>query len=59
MSDATTTRQDAMRWQEEATRKRRSLPAGLLPRLALGLSGAALAGLNVLLYLEDGALRAP
>ncbi|MEQ8827376.1 MAG: hypothetical protein RIC82_06330, partial [Parvibaculum sp.] len=59
MSDATTTRQDAIRWQEEAgTRKRRSLPAGLLPRLALGLSGAALAALNVLLYVEDGASRA-
>ena len=59
MSDATTTRHEAMRWQEEAaTRKRRTLPAGLLPRLALGLSGAALAALNVLLYVEDGSSRA-
>ena len=59
MSDVTTTRQEAVSWQEKtATRKRRSLPAGLLPRLALGLSGAALAALNVLLYVQDGPSRA-
>ncbi len=57
MSDATTTRQDAMKWREAASRRRRTLPAGLLPRLALGVSGVALAALNVALYLQDGMSR--
>jgi len=58
MSDATTTRQDAMKWREAAGRRRRALPAGLLPRLALGISGLALAALNVALYAQDGLSRA-
>ena len=58
MSDATTTRQDAMKWREAAGRRRRTLPAGLLPRLALGVSGVALATLNVALYAQDGMSRA-
>src|SRR5690606_5478165 len=59
MSDATTTRQDAMRWQEEtATRKRRTLPAGLLPRLLVGVSGLGLVALNAGLYFQDGTSRA-
>jgi len=58
MSDATTTRHDAMKWREATGRRRRALPAGLLPRLALGVSGVALATLNVALYAEDGLSRA-
>jgi two-component system, cell cycle sensor histidine kinase PleC len=58
MSDATTTRQDAMKWREAAGRRRRTLPAGLLPRLALGVSGLALAALNVTLYAQEGMSRA-
>ena len=56
MSDATT-RQDAMKWREVASQRRRTLPSGLLPRLALGVSGLALAALNVALYLQDGMSR--
>ncbi|MEQ8267694.1 MAG: ATP-binding protein [Parvibaculum sp.] len=58
MTDATTTRQDVMKWQEGAQRRRRGLPAGLLPRLALGVSGFALAVLNAVLYAQDGGSRA-
>lgn len=58
MSDATTTRQETMKWQEASARRRRALPAGLLPRLALGVSGFALLALNVALYAQDGGSRA-
>jgi len=58
MSDATTTREEAARWQEEAAPKRRTLPAGFLPRLALGLSAVALGALNVALFTQDGFSRA-
>ncbi|WP_049767715.1 PAS domain-containing sensor histidine kinase [Parvibaculum lavamentivorans] len=57
MSDATTTRQETMKWQEATARRHRSLPAGLLPRLVLGLSGVALFALNVALYSEEGGSR--
>lgn len=58
MSDATTTREEAARWQAEAAPKRRTLPAGFLPRLALGLSAVALGALNVALFTQDGFSRA-
>ncbi len=58
MSDATTTRSDALKWEDEAPRRRRVLPAGLLPRIALGISGVALAALNGALFFQDGASRA-
>src|SRR5690606_38691939 len=58
MSDATTTRQETARWPEAVTSKRRSLPAGLLPRLVIGVSGLALGALNIALFLQDGASRA-
>ena len=46
-----------MKWREVASQRRRTLPSGLLPRLALGVSGLALAALNVALYLQDGMSR--
>ena len=58
MSDATTTRSDALKWENEARPRRRVLPAGLLPRILLGISGLALAALNVGLYVQDGSSRA-
>lgn len=58
MSDATTTRSEALKWEEAAAPRRRVLPAGLLPRIALGISGLALAALNVALYFQDGPSRA-
>jgi two-component system cell cycle sensor histidine kinase PleC len=58
MSDATTTRSEALKWEEEARPHRRVLPAGLLPRIALGISGVALAALNGALYFQDGTSRA-
>ncbi len=58
MSDATTTRSEALKWEDTAPTRRRVLPAGLLPRIALGISGVALAGLNGALYFQDGPSRA-
>lgn len=58
MSDATSTRQDVMKWQESAGRKRRSLPAGLIPRITLGICALALTALNAALYMQDGTSRA-
>lgn len=58
MSDATTTRQETARWPEAVTSKRRSFPAGLLPRLVIGVSGLALGALNIALFLQDGSSRA-
>jgi len=58
MSDATTTRSEALKWEDTAPPRRRVLPAGLLPRIALGISGVALAGLNGALYFQDGPSRA-
>ncbi|MEX1153260.1 PAS domain-containing sensor histidine kinase [Parvibaculum sp.] len=58
MSDATTTRSEALKWEDEARPRRRVLPAGLLPRIALGISGVALAALNGALYFQDGTSRA-
>ncbi|MBX3504944.1 MAG: PAS domain-containing protein [Parvibaculum sp.] len=58
MSDATATREEAARWQDAAQPKRRALPAGLLPRLVLAVSAAALAALNIVLFAQDGFSRA-
>ncbi|MCF8470182.1 MAG: PAS domain-containing protein [Parvibaculum sp.] len=58
MSDATSTRQDVIKWQESTGRKRRSLPAGLVPRITLGISALALTALNAALYMQDGPSRA-
>ena len=54
MSDATTTREDATRWQEAAAPKRRTLPAGMMSRLLLGASALALGALNIALYEQEG-----